>query len=167
MRSTPLTRTLTIIALLQILGGVAGAVMTAMILPRIAAQSHLSAVQLLPWFAPPFVLSLAAGTLLWRGGDLGEILSLVNLALQIPVLGTPFLSYFFNAGLALRVWISSDGPGAFVFLGSQFHIDFAPQASGVLIGVNVVAVILLVLLIRAIPDTPAVATAESDAAHSA
>ena len=167
MRPTSPVRTLKIIAWIELLGGIAGAIMTALVLPKLAAQSHVSTLRLLPWLAPPFVLSLVAGVLLLRGGAVGEILSSINLALQVPVLATPFLSYFFNSGLALRMWIGPDGPGWFVFLGSQFHISFAPRVPGILIGVNAVAVTLLVWLIRAMPDGPAATTREIGVAHSA
>src|SRR5262245_54785823 len=145
-------RALKIIALIQIAGGVLGAIMAALVGPKLAAQAHVPLASILPCLVPPFVLSLAAGVLLWRGATLGEVLSLINLALQVPVIGTSLISYFFNSGLAFRVWLSSEGPGWFLFLGSQFHINFAPRTSGVLIGVNVVALVLLALLIYAMPE---------------
>ncbi len=168
MRPDIAARTLKIIAGIQLAGGVLGAALVAVLIPKLAVQANVSALTLLPWLVPPFALSLIAGALLWRGGRVGEILSLINLGLQIPVLATSFLSYFFNSGVALRVWLSSDGPGWFLFLGSQFHINFRPTTPGVLVGVNVVALLLLVLLIRAMPeDVAATTTPDSRVAHSA
>ena len=160
-------RALKIIAIIQLAGGALGAVMAAFVGPRLASQAHVPLASILQWLVPPFALSLAAGALLWRGGTAGEVVSFVNLALQTPVIATSFISYFFNSGLALRVWLSSDGPGWFLFLGSQFHINFAPRTAGVLIGVNVVAVILLVLLIYAMPEDTASSETSHAAAHSA
>ena len=167
MRRDTAARTLKTIAGIELAGGILGAVMVAVIIPKLASQANVSALTLLPWLVPPFVLSLVAGALLWRGGSAGEILSIINLALQIPVIGTSLLSYFFNSGVALRVWLSSDGPGWFLFLGSQFHINFRPTTPGVLLGVNVVALVLLVLLIRAMPEDAVAVAADPSAAHSA
>jgi hypothetical protein len=161
MRRDTAARTLKVIAGIEGAGGVLGAVMVALVIPKIAAQANVSVLALLPWLVPPFVLSLLAGALLWRGGTAGEILSIVNLGLQVPVVGTPLLTYFFNSGVAVRVWLSSDGPGWFIFLGSQFHINFRPTMPGVLIGVNVVALALLVFLILAIPDDGAATTPDA------
>jgi|SRR5882672_3681997 len=167
MRRDTATRALKIIAGIELAGGVLGAVMVAFVAPKIAAQAHVSVLTLLPWLVPPFALSLVAGGLLWRGGSAGEILSFINLALQIPVIATPLLSYFFNSGVALRVWLGPDGPGWFLFLGSQFHINFAPTSAGVLIGANVVALALLILLIRAMPDDETTTRTDPAVAHSA
>ena len=167
MRRATATRILKIIAGIELAGGGLGAAMVVVVAPKIAAQANVSVVTILPWLVPPFVLSLVAGSLLWRAGSAGEILSFINLALQIPVIGTPLLSYFFNSGVALRIWLGPDGPGWFMFLGSQFHINFAPTSSGVLIGVNVVALALLVLLIRAMSDDGAATTTDAPVARSA
>ena len=160
-------RALKIIALIQLAGGVLGAIMVALLGPKLASQAHVPLASILPWLVPPFVLSLTAGALLWRGGTLGEVLSVINLALQVPVIGTSFISYFFNSGLAVRVWLSSEGPGGFVFFGSQFHINFAPRTTGVLIGVNLVALVLLALLIYAMPEDTASDEKSHAVAHSA
>jgi hypothetical protein len=167
MRRDTAARTLKIIAGIELAGGVLGAVMVLTVAPKIAAQANVSILTILPWLVPPFVLSLVAGAFLWRGGSVGEILSFINLGLQIPVLGTPLLSYFFNSGVAFRIWLGPDGLGSFVFLGSQFHINFAPTSPGVLIGVNLVALALLVLLIRAMSDDGAATTTDAPVAHSA
>jgi len=74
MRRDNAARTLRIIAGIELAGGVLGAVMVVFVAPKIAAQANVSVLKLLPWLAPPFVLSLAAGALLWRGGSVGEIL---------------------------------------------------------------------------------------------
>jgi hypothetical protein len=168
MHPATAARTLKTIAGIQLAGGVLGALLAAVILPKLAVQANVSLLTLLPWMVPPFALSLIAGVLLWRGGGVGEVLSLINLGLQIPVLDTSFLSYFFNSGVALRVWVSSNGPGWFLFLGSQFHINLRPTTTGILVGVNVVAVLLLALLIVAMPEDVTTTTQPPPSlAHSA
>ena len=167
MRADTSKRALKAIAAIQVFGGILGGVMVVIVAPKLAAQANISVLRILPWLVPPFVLSLIAGTLLWRGGAAGEVLSIINLALQVPVLATPVVSYFFNAGMALRVWLSSGGPGGFVFFGSQFHINLRPTTPGYLIGVNLVAAALLVLLIRAMPEDSDTGKVARAIAHSA
>ena len=155
------------IAAIQFVGGVLGGLIVIWAGPRIAEGAHVSLVQVLPWLIPPFVLSIVAGALLWRGGSGGDLLSITNLTLQVPVMSTPTVGYFFNSGLALRIWLSPRGPGAYMFVGSQFHIGLRENAPDVTLGVNVVALALLILLVRVMPDDTPRAPSRADVAHSA
>lgn len=99
----------------------------------------------------PFALSLAAGLLLRRGKALGEILSITNLGLQVPLVLTSAFSFYYTAGLSLEVWINSNRIGFDWYLGNRLHIAVDENLPVSWVGINVVALALVVLLVMALP----------------
>ncbi|HET7584887.1 MAG TPA: hypothetical protein VFK13_08270 [Gemmatimonadaceae bacterium] len=138
-------------AAIEMVGGAVGVVLAVMIARQLSSAAHLQIWLSLLWVGTPFLLSLAAGILLWRDTALGQGLSLLVLALQVPVVINPSFGYFFNSGLALRVMHSPAGWSSYAELGSQFHMGWAEAVSGPTIGVNVAALALAALLLAAIP----------------
>jgi hypothetical protein len=99
----------------------------------------------------PFALSIAAGLLLRRGGVLGEVLSITNLGLQVPIILTSAFTFYYTAGLSLEVWFGSQGMGFNGYLGNRVRVGVDQNLPLSWIGINVVALTLLVLLVIALP----------------
>lgn len=139
------------VAAIEVLGGTVGIAMALSVAPGLARAAHMSLWVSLLVMLPAFVLSLVAGLLLWRGGTFGQVLALLVLALQVPVISNPSFGYFFNSGLAFRIMLGPGGWSWYAFLGSQIHVSWAEGASGTTVGVNVVGLVLGALLFAAIP----------------
>ncbi len=139
------------VAAIEIIGGLLGVGIGVAIGPSLAHAAGASLWQVEVLLLPLFILSLAAGILLWRNRASGEILSMLVLALQLPVISSPVWGYYFNDGVALQVAFGSGVWSWYAFVGSRVHINWAEGASGVTVGLNVVALAMLVMLVVAIP----------------
>jgi hypothetical protein len=156
-----LSRAQTVIAFLEIIASVWGSVI------GLVFVAHVSGVAVLIGLVVLAVFSFfgVAGILLLRGHQLGYPLSVATQVLQIPVFLTPWGGYYCIGGAGLRISLDAEGSfGWYVHLGSQLHFSWAAEPYVTTIGVNVIAIILLVLLIKSrapqvTPTTSSVARA--------
>ena len=73
---------------------------------------------------------------------------MVSLLLQIPLVSSPFIGYRFFAGLMVVVYFVDGNIGAIDRAGAEFWFEYRPETAPLGVGVNLVALILLVLLLR-------------------
>ena len=103
------------------------------------------------WVAAPlpvaaFGFCVVAGALLWLGKAPSGVLTLIALVLQVPVVRSATVGYYFNCGIGLRILVGAHRLSWFPFWGSEMHITLHDSAARTTIGVNVVALALAVLL---------------------
>ena len=139
------------IAAVEMIGGVIGLAIGLWFAPQVLARTYMPVLTFVEALAIPFLLSTVAGILLWRGTLVGDVLSFLNLSLQIPVISTSLVGYYYTCAVGLRVGLTPTGPFYFIFFGSEFHWSIAEHAPGPTWGVNLVGIVLLTLLIRSTP----------------
>jgi len=138
------------IAFLEMAGGIVG-VIGAIRYGGIFPQTPL-ALPLFVIFLGLYVLSFIAGLFLWRHHPIGVKLSLVVQILLIPVFTIASLLYKFVSGLQLGFAIySSSGfaPGFrfLIFFGSTWQISTWARGEPFLLGVNIIAVLIILYLL--------------------
>lgn len=97
-----------------------------------------------------YALAVLAGILLWKMRKSGKILSIVIQALQTPIFAVTGLNYLVNLGLGVPLYLGSTGTGISFglnfLLGPQFNLGYGND--GFLLGVNITAILLLILFTR-------------------
>lgn len=137
-------------AAMLMLGGVVGFISTCIIgIPIIQQHSFLG----LPMvgLAALFVWSVFIGYRLWQGTPFGRKWATILFASQIPVLALPSIAFHWFTGLQLRL-VMIDRAGdvtANVTLGAGGAFYVGTGVTEFMIGINVFAVIALLLLRRA------------------
>ena len=134
-----MTKTTRIIAFFLVAGGLLG------VFSLVLMGLHLAAV--VP--AVLFVWSIVTGTALWRGMPLGFRSAKILFALQVPVFSLARLTYEFSTLLSFRLMIGNTSHYIGGNIGSSGNIYVFPQSQGVMFGINIVAVLALLCLIRA------------------
>lgn len=135
------------LAVLLAVGGVAGIGVSAW-MGYTFVQTHWIYILFAGALAALFVWSVNAGVRLWRGEPKGWKWATILFALQVPILTVPGLSYEFFTGLAVK--IVGGGPElnfAFNF-GANANFYLSTETTGLLYGVNVVAILALIYLLR-------------------
>ena len=140
------------VAFTQVGFGLAGLVFTARSVSILLDRGAVLSVPILLGAILPFGLAVAAGVQLRRGGMLGEVLTVANLVLQVPIIITTVFSFFYTTGVSLEIWAGDQGLGFNAFLGNRVHLGVSEDLPHSGIGINVVALGLLILFIRAMPD---------------
>ena len=137
-----------VIVILTVGGGFTGFVVITQFLPSLhqgprgAAQVTIGVA-----FALLYVFVLLAG-LLFVHNPRRTLPVIVAVALQVPVVSSPLVSYRFSAGAHATVWAVGGRIGAAVRLGSDFQFTILqPQPWG--LGVNLFALVLMALILRA------------------
>ena len=122
----------------------------AIVLPGIRTGSAPMTVVLMMAlvFLGAFGLSIGAGLLLLRGDMRGVPLSIFNQALQVPMIATPLLEYFYFTGLQLGILVGTR-IGFQFNVGGGVHIMFPQQGTTWAIGVNLIAAVFLAVLLQA------------------
>ena len=101
-------------------------------------------------FVIVFSFGILAGVALIKKPRLGLILSLIFQGIQIPIIITPVVSYILSSGMFLNVYWHETGWGTnFAFLGSRCYF-YVNSGEPWCAGVNIVALVLFVFLIREI-----------------
>jgi len=103
-----------------------------------------------------FVFALVTAVRLWQGTAFGRKWAPILFASQIPVLSLPGLRYEWYTGAPFK-FIIAPGPGLFAKfyftfpnrVGAGFAFNIGAGITQYIIGVNLVAVLALVLLLRA------------------
>lgn len=101
-------------------------------------------------FIAVFAFGVLAGVAIIKKPKLGLILSLVFQGIQIPVYLTPALSYVLSSGAFVHIFRHETGWGTrFALLGSRFYF-YINGGDPRCVGVNIVALVLFIFLIREI-----------------
>ncbi len=134
--------------LLQIGGGVLGFVIIGRVL--LAGNQTPVTVMFNAAFLVVFAFGILAGVALIKKPGLGLVLSLIFQGIQIPLFASPVVYYnMFSGGFFNVCWYESGWGAGFTFLSSRFHFYFDGEES-LFVGVNILALILFLLLIREI-----------------
>jgi hypothetical protein len=147
------TKPMRIVALLLILGGAFGVGLTIWLDVNLLMSSQLSLLSLATAIAGVFILLFGwcvwTGVDLWRGRRQALKFAMVLFAMQIPVITVPGFSYHLHTGLQLRLALMTGGEFDVGFkLGSGFNFYISSDVEGLSIGVNLVALFVLIYLIR-------------------
>jgi len=107
-----------------------------------------------------YILAILAGTLLFLKRRSGKILSIILEIVQIPVVILGGVKFYLSLGLTLMTYLTfADAATGFrlkFILGPQF--SFSTGEVGLLLGVNVGAIILLVLFMMLKDENSAIST---------
>ena len=150
----PAAKGLKIISLLLMLGGCFGVALTVAFDFGLLTTSGMSIFSPTVAIAGVFIVIFGwcvwTGIDLWRGRRQALPWAKILFAIQIPTLIVPGFSYEFHTGFVVRIMASVPFRlGANFNFGSSFSFYISPSIHGFAIGVNIVAVIVLVYLMRA------------------
>jgi hypothetical protein len=142
-----------LVSLLLIVGGALGAGLTIWLDVKLLMSSQLSILSSAAAIAGVFICLFGwcvwTGVDLWRGRRQALKFAMILFALQVPVLTLPGFSYHLHTGLQLRIAVLTGGEFDAGFkLGSGFNLDISSDVQGLAIGVNLVALFVLIYLIR-------------------
>ncbi|RKY06219.1 MAG: hypothetical protein DRP66_09255 [Planctomycetota bacterium] len=99
-------------------------------------------------FLVVFAFGILAGVALITRPGLGLVMSLIFQGIQIPLFASPVVSYKMFSGGFFNVYWRRNGWGAdFAFLASRFDF-YLNGGESLFLGVNILALVLFVLLIR-------------------
>ena len=136
------------LAIVQICGGLLGIGL----IGRVFLGEELAPIEMIIYsaFVIVFAYGILAGVaLIWKP-RLGLILSLIFQGIQIPYIITPLVSYILSSGVYLNVYWHETGWGAeYALLGSRFYF-YLNREGPLFAGVNIVALVLFIFLIREI-----------------
>lgn len=136
------------IAILQILGGIVGILVSLVSLAALK-PNFLIILIFLP-FVSLYLLSIVAGVLLWRRHRLGIPLSVIVQVPQIISFSINKLAYLFISGLQIAFILKSKKIAIEFMLGSKWHLNFATEDHSLTIGLNIIALFIVIYLLRQI-----------------
>lgn len=144
-----------IISIYEMIGGIVGLGVTIFlifkILPQLLNQEATISnkaflIVLLIYAIGGYLLSFIAGLFLWKKQTKGILLSIITQIIQIPKFTIAGFSYFFVSGADLFIAISNSSLDLTAYLGSHWNISFYPEDKTFLIGINIIAIIMLIKL---------------------
>lgn len=95
------------------------------------------------------LINLFAGINLWRGKKSGYIASIIIQLVQLIRIQSPYFHYLFYSILGIIISFSKTGMMPFVGFGTSNFISLSPQpVTTLFIGINIIALILLLFLIN-------------------
>jgi hypothetical protein len=147
------TKPMRIVALLLILGGALGVGLTIWLDVNLLNSSQLSILSAAMAIAGVFICLFGwcvwTGIDLWRGRRKALKFAMILFAMQVPVITVPGFSYYLHTGFQLRLAMLTGGEFDAGFkLGSGFNLYISSDVQGLAIGVNLVALFVLIYLIR-------------------
>ncbi len=98
-------------------------------------------------FVLVFAFGIMAGVVLIKKEKLGILLSIIFQAMQIPIFIGSKLSYVMFTGACFNIYKHATGYGFDFYFGSRYYF-YINSGEPWLIGINIVALVLFVLLIR-------------------
>jgi uncharacterized membrane protein len=134
------------IALFQVVGGFLGVFLAASVAVEAAISWELRLRFAL--IALLFLLSYYAGQALWRDKPRGYLLSVMLHVPQTLLISTPAFTYEFSVGASIGAWFSGPWIQPLWSLGSHFEADWRTAARPTAIGINLIAVLFLIQLIK-------------------
>jgi hypothetical protein len=96
-----------------------------------------------------FSFGIVAGISLIKNQNMGLLLSTIFQAIQIPTILTSTISYNMFSGAIFNIYRHETGYGSNFYFGSRYYFNLNSDTPW-LFGINVIALILFVLLIREI-----------------
>ena len=147
------TKPMRVVALLLMLGGAIGVGLTIWLDVNLLMSSQIRIFSSTTAIAGVFILIFGwcvwTGVDLWRGRRQALKLAMILFAMQIPMIMVPGFSYALHVGLLVRLAMLGGGEfdGGFEF-GSGFNFYISSNVQGFAIGVNLVALFVLIYLIR-------------------
>jgi hypothetical protein len=96
-----------------------------------------------------FAWCISTGISVWRIEASGLKRAKLLFAIQVPVFTVERFSYEFSTFFSLRVMIGNTTRRIGANIGSSSNLNLLPHPSGLLFGINIVAVLVLLYLIRA------------------
>jgi hypothetical protein len=142
-----------IIAFFLLAGGVLGLLGSLSAVYHSARQHHVLAGMSGVLSTALFVWCIPTGAALWRASPSGFKWAKLLFAIQVPVFCIARLSYEFSTFFSFRVLIGNTTRHIGGNIGSSSNLNLLPQSLGLLFGINVVAVVVLLYLIRASRST--------------
>jgi hypothetical protein len=137
-----------IIALVLLAGGLLGLLGSALSVYHsfqqhrvVAGVSGMISTALFAWCIP-------IGVALWRTTPNGFKWAKLLFAMQVPVFSIARFSYEFSTSFSFRFMIGNTTRHIGGDIGSSINLNWLPQSVGFLFGINVVAVLVLLYLIR-------------------
>ena len=142
-----------VVALLLILGGAFGVGLTIWLDVNLVMSSRMRIFSSATAIAGVFILLFGwcvwTGVDLWRGRRQALKFAMILFAMQVPVITVPGFSYALQAGLLFRISILRGGEFDTGFeFGSGFSFYISSNVQDLAIGVNLVALFVLIYLIR-------------------
>lgn len=139
-------------SLALVAGGITGVVMAAMWAFRLA-QQHSPGALFFGLFCFTYAWAILVGIRLWQGTAFGVRWATILFVSQIPVIALPNFRYeWFTGGYlgtTLRFSGNTTGLDFGAELGANFQFFLAGITNEVVIGVNLFALVALILLLRA------------------
>lgn len=101
-----------------------------------------------------YTLYLVSGIELWKNTKRGFILSIISQCFQILHLNILGFKYVCYATMYLTFYLSSslDWGFTFKFGSSVYELAYVPEENKLFLGINIIAIILLIILIRKYND---------------
>lgn len=140
-----------IVLLVQIVGGLLGL----SLIGQSFLKEHLAQITVIFHIVFIFVFSfgIVAGAALIFKPRLGLVLSAIFQAIQIPFVTGPMVAYSLSSGACLNLYKQATGWGFNFFLGSHY-VFYLNSRQPWLIGINIVALVLFIFLVKEIWLTP-------------
>lgn len=138
-----------IIALFLVAGGLLGLLSSVLMCVHLAQRHQNPAVIATVLSVPMFAWSVLTGIALWRGAPWGFQSAKLLFALQVPTFSVVRFGYEFSTLISLRLMIGNTTHHIGGNIGSSVNFYLLPQSLGFMFGINIVAVIVLLCLIRA------------------
>ena len=140
-----------VVSFLLIAGGILG-VMLAVALIRNFAHQHQPYRIIVPVISiVVFVWCALKAIDLWLGKPSGYKWATILFALQIPAFSISRLSYEFSTGASARVLFGHSSRRFGADIGSSLNFLISPEPQGWMLGINFVAVIVLIYLLMVSP----------------
>ena len=137
----------TIISLIQIGGGLVGIGLIGR--PLLTEELPMSTAIIHIAFILVFLFGILAGLALIKKPKLGLLMSTLFQAIQIPIFKGPMAAYSLFSGACFNLYRHEAGFGFNFLFGSSYHFSIG-TASPWLLGDNILALILFLLLLREI-----------------
>lgn len=143
------------VAVLLGVGGLAGIAVCLFLFGKLFSQSAGLAVFLLVVLGSVFTACTWTGFKLWSNEPRAKRWAKILLALQIPTFSIPGFVYEFYTGLSWSIYFDHGDNkfGTYFMLGSSANFELFNSSENLKIGVNLIAIALLVLIAR-LPRLP-------------
>jgi len=137
-----------IIAFFLLAGGLLGILGSALTVYHSVQQQRLLAGVSGMLSTVLFAWCIVAGVALWRTTPNGFKWAKLLFGMQVPVFSIARFSYEFSTFFSFRLMIGNTARHIGGDIGSSSNLNLLPQSLGFLFGINIVAVLILLYLIR-------------------
>jgi hypothetical protein len=134
------------ISFLLIAGGILGILASVQMITHFAHEHHLYRVAVGVISIAVFAWSGLKGVDLWRGIPSGYRWAKLLFVLQIPAVCVSRLTYEFSTGMSARVLFGNSNRRFGADIGSSLNLLISPEPLGWMLGINLVAVLVVIYL---------------------